>query len=122
MFLPGAALPVRDEEKNVLHITRLKAVLNALSDSHPSERAIAPMGSPRVRLRPASSIPGEKHHGPHPGSDRLTQANALRREPEGWDSHGAMNRSGRGAVSRKALERALGEAPMLMRAAPESDG
>ena len=45
MFLPGGALPVRDEEKNVLHITRLKAVLNALSDSHPSERAIAPMGS-----------------------------------------------------------------------------
>jgi hypothetical protein len=37
-------------------ITRLKAVLKALSDSYPTERATAPTGSPRDRLRPASSI------------------------------------------------------------------
>jgi hypothetical protein len=52
---------------------RLPALLNALSDSCPSERAMAPTGSPRGRLRPATRIRERLRHSiaspancPHP--------------------------------------------------------
>jgi hypothetical protein len=63
--------------------TRLKAVLKALSDSYPSERAITPMGSPRTKLRPASSIRQRVRYsiGPSPTNRRNRAAKPDRDMP-----------------------------------------